>query len=185
MLKDFGSGLFMVWGYIVENNTEEVHDNQALFKLIAEMEVADDNLYFDMLGNEKTELQLLLDSISNEDVLIIRSVEDLGNSIEEVKDVFNVLQDMGISLCSCQEPYFSGNHYLKTFEGFLNLIKYFSEKKKQLAYQKAVEEGRVGRPAKESEIKKAVELYKSGKLTVEQITALTKISKSTLYRHIE
>ncbi len=175
----------MVWGYIVENKEEEVHDNKPIFLLIKQMEVADENLFFDMVGEEKSELQLLLETVEKEDVLIIRSAEDLGDTIEEVENIFTVLSNKSISLCSCQEPYFSGCDYLQTFQGIVNLIKYFAIRKKQLAYQKAVEEGRVGRPAKESDIKKAIELYKSGKLTVEQITALTKISKSTLYRHIE
>lgn len=176
----------MVWGYIVENgNEEEVRDNQSVFLLVEEMEVADENLFFDMAGKEKTELQLLLERIENDDILIIRSAEDLGNTIEEVENVFSVLTDKNISLCSCKEPYFSGTDYLEIFQNFVSLIKYFVKKKKQLSYQKAVEEGRVGRPVKEDDIKKAVELYKNSNLTVEQITALTKISKSTLYRHIE
>lgn len=177
--------VILLWGYVLENgNSEDKRNNQPLFQLIEQLEIADDNLYFDMYGKEQTELNKLLNAIQPEDRLVIRSVEDLADSIEELIKIFNLLSEKKISLCSCEEPFLSGENYADNLKAYIKLQKYFIEKKKQKGYQKAVAEGRVGRPQKESDIKKAIELYKSEKLTVEQITAVTGISKSTLYRYI-
>ena len=181
-----GKGLvILLWGYVLENsNSEEMRDNQSLFQLIQQLEIADDNLYFDMNGTEQTELNKLLKDIQPENRLVIRSVEDLADSMDELVKIFKVLSDKKISLCSCEEPFLSGEDYTENLNSYLKLHKCFIEKKKQKAYQKAVTEGRVGRPVKESDIKKAIELYKSEKLTVEQITAVTGISKTTLYSKV-
>ena len=175
----------MLWGYILENShSEDKRNNQPLFQLIQQLEIADDNLYFDMDGKEQTELQKLLKDIQIEDRLVIRSVLDLSDSMDELIKIFKVLSEKKISLCSCEEPFLSGEDYAYNLNSYLKIHKGFIEKKKQKAYQKAVAEGRVGRPVKESDIKKAIDLYKSEKLTVEQITAVTGISKTTLYRYI-
>lgn len=193
--RDFGNVLklyrfwegvdLMLWGYVLESsNCEDKRNNQPLFKIIQQLEIADDNLYFDMYGKEQTELNKLLKDIQPENRLVIRSVLDLSDSMEELIKILKVLSDKKISLCSCEEPFLSGEDFAENLNSYIRLHKCFIEKKKQKAYQKAVAEGRVGRPVKESDIKKAVELYEKGKLTVEQITAVTGISKSTLYRYI-
>ena len=175
----------MLYAYILENsNNEEKRDNQSLFQLIEQMEIEDNNLFFDMDGEEKTELLKLFKLLQPEDRLVIRSVLDIADSIEDLIKTFSMLTKKQISLCSCEEPFLSGEDFYNTIKSYMALHKHFLEKKKQIAYQKAVSEGRVGRPIKESDIKKAIDLYKSEKLTVEQITAVTGISKSTLYRYI-
>lgn len=182
----FGKGLsILLWGYVLENgNSEEMRNNQPLFQLIEQMKIEEENLYFDMDGKEQIELNKLLNDIQIEDRLVIRSVEDIADSMDELIKIFKVLSEKKISLCSCEEPFLSGEDYAYNLNSYLKIHKGFIEKKKQKAYQKAVAEGRVGRPVKESDIKKAIDLYKSEKLTVEQITAVTGISKTTLYRYI-
>lgn len=175
----------MLWGYVLENsNSEDKRNNQSLFQLIQQLEIADDNLYFDMSGTEQTELNKLLKDIQPENRLVIRSVEDLADSMDELIKILKLLSDKKISLCSCEEPFLSGEDYADILNSYIRLHKCFIEKKKQKAYQKAVAEGRVGRPVKESDIKKAIDLYKSNNFTVEQIKAVTGISRTTLYRYI-
>ena len=175
----------MLYAYILENSdNEEKRNNQSLFQLIEQIEIEDNNLFFDMDGEEKAELLKLYKLLQPEDRLVIRSVLDIADSIEDLIKTFSMLTKKQISLCSCEEPFLSGEDFYNTIKSYMALHKHFLEKKKQIAYQKAVSEGRVGRPIKESDIKKAIDLYKSEKLTVEQITAVTGISKSTLYRYI-
>ena len=176
---------YMLYAYILENsNNGEKRDNQSLFQLIEQMEIEDNNLFFDMDGKERTELNELFNLIQPEDRLVVRSVEDMADSMEDLIKIFIMLKNKKISLCSCVEPFLSGEDFYNTLKSYLELHKHFFEKKKQIAYQKAVAEGRVGRPPKEKDIQKAIELYKSGNLTVEQITAISGISKTTLYRYI-
>ena len=63
------------------------------------------------------------------------------------------------------------------------IVVFFQKKKQQAGYRKACAEGRVGRPpTKSKDIEQAIELYKSDACTISQITALTGVSKTTLYR---
>lgn len=175
---------YMLYAYILENNNEEKRNNQPLFSLIEQMEIEDNNLFFDMDGKERTELNELFNLIQPEDRLVVRSVEDMADSMEDLIKIFIMLKNKKISLCSCIEPFLSGEDFYNNLKAYLELHKHLLEKKKQIAYQKAVAEGRVGRPTKEKDIEKAIELYKSGNLTVEQIVAISGISKTTLYRYI-
>lgn len=54
-----------------------------------------------------------------------------------------------------------------------------------MGYQKAVDEGRVGRPAKTDDVEKAIKLYETGTYTISQIVQLTGVSKSTLYKYLK
>lgn len=175
---------YMLWAYVLENCKEEKRDNQPLFSLIEQMEIEDNNIFFDMDGKERTELVELFNLIQPEDRLVVRSVEDMADSMEDLIKIFIMLKNKKITLCSCIEPFLSGEDFYNNLKAYLELHKHLLEKKKQIAYQKAVAEGRVGRPPKEKDIQKAIELYKSGNLTVEQITAISGISKTTLYRYI-
>ena len=174
----------MLWGYVLENNdTGKFRNNQPLFLLIEEMEIQEDNLVFDMEGEEQTELQELLTKLNTGDRLV---VEDLADSFSDLVDIFNKLDQKEISLCSCKEPFLSGEEYKDNLAGWIELTKILREKKKQKSYAKAVAEGRVGRPIKVQDIQKAVDLYNNSEtLTVEQITAITGVSKSTLYRYLK
>lgn len=173
----------MVWAYVMENgNDTEKHDNTPVFQLIQKMELADEQLVFDQ-DNNRTEFCKLLESLSVGDKLIIRSVADLADDLMNLITVFQKLTDKEVSLCSCEEPFLSGEDYLGSITEFTRLYVLFQKKKQVAGYRKACAEGRVGRPAiKSKEIEQAIELYKSDACTISQITALTGVSKTTLYR---
>lgn len=172
----------MVWAYVMENgNGVEKHSNQPVFQLIQKMELADEQLVFDQ--DNRTEFCKLLESLSVGDKLIIRSVADLADDLMNLITVFQKLTDKEVSLCSCEEPFLSGEDYLGSITEFTRLYVLFQKKKQVAGYRKACAEGRVGRPAiKSKEIEQAIELYKSDACTISQITALTGVSKTTLYR---
>lgn len=173
----------MVWAYVMENgNGVEKHDNTPVFQLIQKMELPDDQLVFDQ-DNNRTEFCKLLESLQTGDKLIIRSVADLADDLMDLICVFQKLTDKEISLCSCEEPFLSGEDYLGSITEFTRLYVLFQKKKQQAGYRKACAEGRVGRPpTKSKDIEQAIELYKSDACTISQITALTGVSKTTLYR---
>lgn len=173
----------MVWAYVMENgNDVEKHDNTPVFQLIQKMGLTDDQLVFDQT-EARTEFCKLLESLQTGDKLIIRSVADLADDLMDLICVFQKLTDKEISLCSCEEPFLSGEDYLGSITEFTRLYVLFQKKKQVAGYRKACAEGRVGRPAiKSKEIEQAIELYKSDAYTISQITALTGVSKTTLYR---
>ena len=173
----------MVWAYVMENgNDVEKHDNTPVFQLIQKMGLTDDQLVFDQT-EARTEFCKLLESLQTGDKLIIRSVADLADDLMDLICVFQKLTDKEISLCSCEEPFLSGEEYLGSITEFTRLYVLFQKKKQVAGYRKACAEGRVGRPpTKSKDIEQAIELYKSDACTISQITALTGVSKTTLYR---
>ena len=173
----------MVWAYVMENgNDVEKHDNTPVFQLIQKMGLTDDQLVFDQT-EARTEFCKLLESLQTGDKLIIRSVADLADDLMDLICVFQKLTDKEISLCSCEEPFLSGEDYLGSITEFTRLYVLFQKKKQVAGYRKACAEGRVGRPpTKSKDIEQAIELYKSDACTISQITALTWVSKTTLYR---
>ena len=84
---------------------------------------------------------------------------------------------------SCEESFFCGEDYLENLSGYIRFYLTFQKKKQKQGYQKAVSEGKVGRPSKDKAVEQAIELYRRG-LKIAQIETLTGISKSTLYRHL-
>ena len=88
-------------------NGVEKHSNQPVFQLIQKMELADEQLVFDQ-DNNRTEFCKLLESLSVGDKLIIRSVADLADDLMNLITVFQKLKDKEVSLCSCEEPFLSG-----------------------------------------------------------------------------
>ncbi len=175
----------MLWAYVLENmDLEDNRSNQPLFLLIKDLEIPEDNLYFDK-DLHRPELFTLLEQIPDGDRLAIRSVLDLADSFSDLISVFQKLTDKQVTLCSCEEPYLCGDDYLETLTDFARLYISFEKRKQRQSYKKAVDEGTVGRPAKAKEIEQALSMYNSGKYKVNQIEAVTGVSKSTLYRYLK
>ena len=175
----------MIWAYILENQgIQDSRSNQPVFLLINELGIADDNMVFDD-DTDRPELDWLLSELSAGDRLIVRSVEDMADTIEELTDILQLLTDNQVTLCSCEEDFLCGGDYLCTLTGSMRLISVFQKKKQRSAYDKAYNAGKVGRPPKTQEIEMAVTMYQSGKFKIAQITAVTGVSKSTIYRYLK
>lgn len=175
----------MIWAYVLENQgIQDSRSNQPVFLLINELDIADDYIVLDE-DTARPELNRMLSELNTGDRLIVRSVEDIADTIEELTGVLQLLTDKQIALCSCEEDFLCGEDYLCTLTGCVRLLSAFRKKKQQSAYDKAYNAGKVGRPPKTQEIELAVTMYQSGKYRVAQITAVTGVSKSTLYRYLK
>ena len=186
MYRDYGKVvLSMLLSYVLENtNKEEIRDNTPLFQLIHEMEIDENYIFIDSEGQNRNELEEMLSYIEKQDIIVIRSVLDLADTLEELKEILRQFTEKQISLCSCIEPYLSGEDFFETFNSFITIYKVFIDRKKKSGYQKAVAEGRVGRPVKAKDLEKAISLYEEGRLDINQVVALTGVSKSTIYRYL-
>lgn len=174
----------MIWAYILENmGVEDLRSNQSVFLLIKDLEIEDRYLFFDN-SLERPELEKLLSCMAVGDKLIIRSVEDIADSLSDLANIFQRLSEKQIVLCSCVEPFLCGEDYQENLNGYIELYLYYNQKKKDTAYQKALSEGKVGRPAKTAEIEKAISMYESGQFKISQIEVITGVSKSTIYRYV-
>lgn len=175
----------MNYAYVIENMTpEDKRDNTPIFQLINDLDLDEDAIWFDIDFN-RSGLLPFIQNLKSGDKLLIRSVEDLADTLEGLIEIFKELSEKEIILYSCKEPFLCGEEYAENLECSMKMILYFTNRKKELGYQIAVMEGKVGRPAKTEEILKAVAMYKSGKFKVSQIEVITGISKSSLYRYLQ
>lgn len=163
---------------------EDKPDNYLLFREINQMEIEDDNIFSDTDGSRK-ELEKLLEIIDYQDRLVLLSVIDISDTAMGLLDILSDLQDKGVILQSVEEPYLDGSKYYSVMQGFVDITKHYTEKKRQQGYQQAKEKGIVGRPAKTAEIEQAIRLYKTKAFTISEIEDLTKISKTSLYRYLK
>jgi len=177
----------MLYAYFLDIQPGETdRNNSKIFQLIQELDIADAQIFADDNPADRAELYTMLDLLTAGDMLIIRSVTDLTDDINVLlTDLFPQLSDKKVELFSCEEPYLCGMEYEEALNGFIELLRYFRAVKKMDSYQRALEDGRVGRPAKTEAVEKAVKLYQSGIYTISQIETLTGVSKSTLYRYLK
>ena len=171
--------------YVYFLDVQGQEDNSKVFRLISDFDIPEEQVFVDEDPEVRTELNKLIELLEEGDMLIIRSAKDIADDIDVLyRDFFPNLQNKGVELFSCEEPYFCGDAYYYTLNSFMLFLDYFYKKKRQVGYEKAVDEGRVGRPAKSEDVEKAIAMYESKSYTISQITQLTGVSKSTIYRYL-
>lgn len=171
----------MIYAYFIDNTNNLIAtDNSKLFKYLQSIALPDDCIVVEQAG-ERVEAKKLFDKLEKGDILIVRSLCDLGDKIHQVLRALEVLADIEVELISICEDYFT----ISNFKQFIkDLFSFDCELKKRariVGYETAKEAGKVGRPKNEG-IEEALRLYDSKKFTVEQVCKMTSVSQSTLYR---
>lgn len=173
----------MIWAYVLENQgVKDTRSNQPIFLLIRQLHVADDNIVVDS-DTDRVELKMMLSSITTGSHLIVRSVLDMADTLEDMLQTLKILSEKGVTIYSHVEQFLNDLDYLTVLTGCIEIEQAFRAKKREMAYQKAKVSGKVGRP-KKKEVAQALTLYENG-VSVAQVEAVTGVSKSTLYRHIK
>lgn len=177
----------MNYAYVLENQgIQDTRDNSKLIKLIKDLRLEEKYVFVEDDVINKEELDVLLNTLENEDRVLVETVKDLALDIKDLLFVFEQLDKKAITLCSVEESFLSGRDYYAILEGLKNLTQHYTNLKKQKGYEKAVQEKRVGRPAKdEGDLDKAIRLYETKAFKIEEIEKLTGVSSSTLYRELK
>lgn len=171
----------MTYAYFIDNtNNKNPVDNTKLFKYLQIIALSDDCIIAEQAG-ERVEIQKLFNSLKKEDVIIVRSLCDLGDKIHQVLRVLEVLADKEVDLISICEDYFAINDYSRFIKDLFAFDCELKKKARLSGYDTALASGKVGRP-KSSGIGEALKLYDSKRFTAEQICKMTGVSQSTLYR---
>ena len=175
----------MKFAYMLENNNQTYKiDNQPLMAEIVRNEIDEEKIYIDAVGDGKRpEFNLLLNDIQGGDILYIRSIGDLSDTISSILYILSSLGEMGIVVRSvCELQYEYGNLIVLGYG--VKIVKELSEKKRKLGILQATSDGRMGRKTDEDTKDMVVRLKKSG-FTVEEISDLCDISRSTYYRYVK
>lgn len=131
-----GRGYKMFIAYVLENtNSVEYRNNQPLFEVINEFKVKDNQIYIDSNYN-RPELKKMIQTINSEDTLLIRSVEDMADTINDLLLILKKLSGKKVTLYSCSEPFLCGDDYLEYINGYIKLHSYYHRKKKQMVIGK-------------------------------------------------
>jgi DNA invertase Pin-like site-specific DNA recombinase len=181
-----GAG-YMNYAYMIENQgVEDNRDNSKLIKLIRDLEIEEEYVFIEEDATNKEALDVLLNTVQQEDRLLVETVKDLALDIRDLLFIFEQLDKKAITLCSVEESFLSGRDYYAMLGGLKNLSQHYTNLKKQKGYEKAVQEKRVGRPAKdEGDLDKAIRLYETKAFKIDEIEKLTGVSSSTLYRALK
>ncbi len=153
-----------------------------------------DKIFFEKISgikNERPELNKLISSLNIGDVLIITDLTRLSRSVKELFRIVEKVEEKGANIKSLKESWLDtttpqGKLMFTIFAGV-------SQFERDIISQRTIE-GLVasrargkkgGRPTKNKEdINLAIQMYNSKKYTISEITKLTKVSKSTIYRYL-
>ncbi|HAT4308410.1 recombinase family protein [Clostridium perfringens] len=143
------------------------------------------------IKNERPELNKLISSLNIGDIIIITDLTRLSRSVKELFSIVEKVEEKGANIKSLKESWLDtttpqGKLMFTIFAGI-------SQFERDLISQRTIEgliasraRGKKGgRPSKsKQDINLAIQMYNSKKYKISEITELTKVSKSTIYRYL-
>ena len=180
----------MIYGYARVSTADQNLDRQkdALSKY------GIDRLYCEkMSGTKKNrpELDAMLNELRDGDTVVVESLSRLGRSVKNLAELIEQFNEKNIRLVSLKETIDTTSSTGKLLFTILASLCQFERdvlaERTSEGLAAARARGRVGgRPKSDSNaLKKAIALYNTKQYTINEITNLTGISKSTLYRAIK
>lgn len=180
----------MIYGYARVSTSDQNLDRQqdALWKYGIDVLFCEK-----MSGTKKSrpELDKMLAEIQDGDTIVIESLSRLGRSVKNLAELMELFNNRNIRLISMKETIDTTSSTGRLLFTILSSLAQFErdvlvERTKE-GLNAACARGRLGGRPKSNEqvVNKAVALYNTKQYTLKEITDLTGISKSTLYRAIK
>lgn len=146
-----------------------------------------------MTGTKRNrhELDKLMERLTEGDTVVVESLSRLGRSTKDLIWLMETLNSKGVNLVSLKESIDTTSSTGKLLFTLMSALAQFERDviadrtREGLASARA--RGRKGgRPSADSEmIRRAVKLYNSRDYSVKEITELTGVRRSTLYKHLQ
>ena len=178
----------MIYGYARVSTADQNLDRQkdALNKY------GIDRLYCEkMSGTKKNrpELDAMLCELRDGDTVVIESLSRLGRSVKNLAELIELFNEKNVRLVSLKETIDTTSSTGKLLFSILASLCQFERDvlAERTSEGLAAARGRVGgRPKTNSKaVEKAVALYNTRQYAISEITNLTSVSRSTLYRAIK
>ena len=177
----------MIYGYARVSTSDQNLDRQkdALHRY------GIDRLYCEkMSGTKKSrpELDILLQEVRSGDTIVIESLSRLGRSVKNLSELMEEFNARNIRLISLKETIDTTSSTGRLLFTILSSLAQFERdvlvERTNEGLNAARARGRFGGrpPADEKLLQKAIALYNTNQYSVTDVTELTGISKSTLYR---
>ncbi|WP_429975001.1 recombinase family protein [Enterococcus sp. DIV0840c] len=137
-----------------------------------------------------SELSKLISLVTNEDVIIVESIEKMGCSIFYLTKTLDLLTMKGCAFISIKEKLDNrtprGEAMIQMLQSISNIEQKQLAKKISSGIRTSEKKGtKLGRPriAKER-LSLAIELYESGHFNIRDIVAISKVSQGTIYKEV-
>lgn len=180
----------MIYGYARVSTADQNLDRQT--DALKNYKV--DKIFCEKISGTKKnrpELDKLLSEIGSGDTIVIESLSRLGRSVKNLAELMEFFNENNIRLVSLKETIDTTS---STGRLLFTIISSLSQFERDVLAERTSEglkaaraRGRFGgRPKTANEkLNKAIALYKTKEYTITEITELTGVSKSTLYRSVK
>ena len=180
----------MIYGYARVSTLDQNLDRQK----DALREYGVDKIYCEKMSGAKKnrpELDRMLACLERGDAVVIESLSRLGRSVKNLSELMEMFNEKGIRLISLKE---SIDTTSATGRLLFTIISSLAALERETLIERTNEglasaraRGKVGgRPkTNAAALKKAVALYETGQYSLADVTNLTGVSKSTLYRALK
>lgn len=146
-----------------------------------------------MTGTKRNrpELEKLMERLTEGDTVVVESLSRLGRSTKDLIWLMEVFNSKGVNLVSLKESIDTTSSTGKLLFTLMSALAQFERDvivdRTREGLTSARAKGRKGgRPSADSEmIRRAVKLYNSRDYSVKEITELTGVRRSTLYKHLQ
>ena len=180
----------MIYGYARVSTLDQNLDRQK--DVLREYGV--DKIYCEKISGAKKnrpELDRMLAVLEHGDAVVIESLSRLGRSVKNLSELMEMFNETGIRLISLKESVDTTSATGRLLFTIISSLAAFEREtliertNEGLASARA--RGKVGgRPkTNTTTLKKAVALYETGQYSLADVTELTGVSKSTLYRALK
>ena len=146
-----------------------------------------------MTGTKRNrpELEKLLERLTEGDTVVVESLSRLGRSTKDLIWLMETFNSKGVNLVSLKESIDTTTSIGKLLFTLMSALAQFERDvladrtREGLAAARA--RGRKGgrKPIDSDSVRKAVKLYKTGQYNVSEITELTGVKKTTLYKNLQ
>ena len=180
----------MIYGYARVSTADQNLDRQT--DALKNYKV--DKIFCEKISGTKKnrpELDKLLSEVGSGDTIVIESLSRLGRSVKNLAELMEFFNENNIRLVSLKETIDTTS---STGRLLFTIISSLSQFERDVLAERTSEglkaaraRGRFGgRPKTANEkLNKAIALYKTKEYTITEITELTGVSKSTLYRSVK
>ena len=180
----------MVYGYARVSTADQNLDRQ---KDMLEKYGSDKIFCEKMSGAKKNrpELTLMLNSLKENDVVVIESLSRLGRSVKNLAELIELFNNKNVRLVSLKETIDTTSSTGRLLLMVLCSISAFEREVLQERTREGLNAARArgrcgGRPKTDANVlNKAIALYNTKQYSIKEIGELTGVSKSALYRAIK
>ena len=181
----------MLFGYARVSTQSQNLDRQ--LDALRDYGISSDNLFVEKVSGitkERPELVKLQQFLRDGDLLVIESLSRLGRSTKDLLTIIEHFENKGVKVISIKEQIDTRTPTGKLLTTVLMAMSQFERdiivQRTQEGLAAARARGRKGGrpPLSQSQIKQALALYESKKMSIKEICNTTKMSQSSLYNMV-